>query len=224
MVFSLSHACPLPFSRPTLSPFFSGVGHVAVQLLAKVHGLDVVATASPSNTDFLKSIGASSTLDYKSASFADDVAAAGPFAVVFDLVGGDQARTAWVRAERGKRAASGAARGRPTNKPTSPLSFTQSALAPGGAFLHVFNTGTSDELVADGKAAADAGGWTWVGPTLVEEDGATLAKVAGWIDAGKLSVDVAAVLPLEQAGEAHARLEGLHVRGKMVLKVGEEEQ
>lgn len=116
--------------------------------------------------------------------------------------------------------------GAPTfQKPTPPLPFfTQSALAPGGAFLHVFNTGTSDELVADGKAAAEAGGWTWVGPTLVEEDGATLAKVAGWIDAGKLSVDVAAVLPLEQAGEAHARLEGLHVRGKMVLKVGEEEQ
>lgn len=171
-----------------------GVGHVAVQLLAKVRGLHVVATASPANTDFLKSVGAAATLDYSSPSFADNVAAAGPYATVFDLVGGDQARAAW------------------------------GALAPGGAFLHVFNTGTSDELVADGKAAAAANGWTWVGPTLVQEDGDTLTKIAVWIDAGKLAVDVGAVLPLEQAGLAHAQLEGLHVRGKLVLKVGEEEE
>lgn len=91
-------SAPFLSHTPPSSPPISGVGHVAVQLLAKVHGLAVVATASPSNTDFLKSIGAASTLDYNSPSFADDVAAAGPFAVVFDLVGGDQARTAWVRA------------------------------------------------------------------------------------------------------------------------------
>jgi NADPH2:quinone reductase len=170
-----------------------GVGHVAVQLLARVHGLTVTATASPANHAFVKACGAAAVLDYNSPSHAADVAAAGPFAVVFDLVGADAARAAFPH------------------------------VAPGGAFLHVFNTGTDDALLAEGRAAAEAGGWTFVGPTLVQQDGATLKQVAAWIDGGSLAVDVACVLPLAQAGDAHARLEGLHVRGKIVLRVGGDE-
>lgn len=40
-----------------------------------------------------------------------------------------------------------------------------------------------------------------------------------WVAEGRLRVEIAAVLPLEQAGEAHRRVGGGHTRGKLVLQV-----
>lgn len=172
-----------------------GVGHVAVQLLAKRYGMVVTATCSPANDGFVKKCGAAATVDHASPSFAADLAAAGPFHLIFDLIGGP---------------AAAASRG---------------LVAEGGCYAEVFNTGTSEHASAATKAAAEAAGGSYVGPTLVHAgDGAALQRVAADIDAGVLSVDVAAVLPLAQASEAHARLETLHVRGKIVLQVGAAEE
>lgn len=41
-----------------------------------------------------------------------------------------------------------------------------------------------------------------------------------WIDAGKLSLHVSRVLPLEQAATAHAAVESGHTTGKIVLRIG----
>lgn len=170
-----------------------GVGHVAVQLLVRRYGMVVTATCGPANDAFVRACGAATTLDYRSPTFAADLAAAGPYHLIFDLIGGD---------------AAAASRG---------------LVAEGGAFAEVFNTGTTEAGSAANKAAAEASGGTYVGPTLVHAgDGAALKAIAAEIDSGKLSVDVAAVLPLAQAAEAHARLETLHVRGKIVLQVGDE--
>ena len=56
-------------------------------------------------------------------------------------------------------------------------------LAPDGFFLGVYNTGTDAERAAAGKAWTD--GRTYVGPTLVEPDGAGLAEVAAMMEQGK---------------------------------------
>jgi NADPH:quinone reductase-like Zn-dependent oxidoreductase len=54
---------------------------------------------------------------------------------------------------------------------------------------------------------------------LVEPDGPALTRIAGLIDAGAIDVEVADVLPLDQAAEAHRRGETGRTRGKLVLRV-----
>ncbi|GAA2873825.1 NADPH:quinone reductase [Actinoplanes cyaneus] len=58
-----------------------------------------------------------------------------------------------------------------------------------------------------------------VAPFLVEPDGAALSTIAGLIDSGAVAVEIARVLPLEQAAEAHRQGEKGHTRGKIVLRV-----
>ena len=52
---------------------------------------------------------------------------------------------------------------------------------------------------------------------FVRPSSAGLAELAGLIDAGQLSVDVAGTYPLDQAVAAYERLQEGHVRGKLVL-------
>ncbi|GAA1305833.1 NADP-dependent oxidoreductase [Saccharothrix xinjiangensis] len=87
------------------------------------------------------------------------------------------------------------------------------ALAPGGLLVAV-PSGVSPELVA---AARERG--VRARPFLVEPDGAALARLARLIDEGVVEVEVAEVLPLEQAARAHELMAGGRVRGKVVLRV-----
>jgi hypothetical protein len=68
----------------------SSVGATAIQL-ALASGLQVISTASPSNFDFVKSLGASAVFDYRSSSVLEDLVAALEkdgleFAGVYDAV------------------------------------------------------------------------------------------------------------------------------------------
>jgi NADPH:quinone reductase-like Zn-dependent oxidoreductase len=62
-----------------------GVGHLAVQL-AKARGAHVVATASGSNRDYVRSLGANEFVDYREERFEETVA---PVQVVIDTIGGE---------------------------------------------------------------------------------------------------------------------------------------
>lgn len=65
-----------------------GVGHFAVQL-ARQLGAEVIGTASEANHAFLRSLGASQTIDYRAGDFRDLVR---DVDLVLDPVGGDTAR------------------------------------------------------------------------------------------------------------------------------------
>ena len=54
-------------------------------------------------------------------------------------------------------------------------------------------------------------------PTAREHQGEILRRCAQWIDAGKLRIQVSETFPLEQAADAHHRIEEGHTRGKLVL-------
>lgn len=54
---------------------------------------------------------------------------------------------------------------------------------------------------------------------FVRPDGEQLEELAGLADDGRLLVDIAEVLPLEDAARAHELSEAGHVRGKLVLRV-----
>jgi NADPH:quinone reductase-like Zn-dependent oxidoreductase len=81
-------------------------------------------------------------------------------------------------------------------------------------------------LAADAKVAAVAGvpsalpeGIT-VTPIRCEASSARLAWLSRLMAEGRLSVTVQQVFPLEAVAEAHRLLEGGHVRGKLVIAVG----
>jgi NADPH:quinone reductase-like Zn-dependent oxidoreductase len=67
------------------------VGIFAVQL-ARLHGVDVVATASSGNLDLVASLGAQEVIDYRVDRFEDSVL---PVDVVFDTVGGETLERSW---------------------------------------------------------------------------------------------------------------------------------
>ncbi|KEY74795.1 hypothetical protein S7711_09844 [Stachybotrys chartarum IBT 7711] len=84
---------PLPGVSHTPEPRFpifiyggsTAMGISAIQF-AKLSGAIVITTSSPSNTDYLKSLGADYIIDYKSPTLVDDVLkyAGGPLQYVFD--------------------------------------------------------------------------------------------------------------------------------------------
>lgn len=76
-----------------------GVGAFAVQL-ARWSGAHVIATASASNLDFVRSLGADQVIDYRASRFEDVVR---EVEVVFDPVGGETLERSWgVLAKGGK--------------------------------------------------------------------------------------------------------------------------
>lgn len=90
---------------------------------------------------------------------------------------------------------------------------TLNHLRPGGTLLEI-----ADYADEETQARAKSQGVKVLEP-LVEPDGRALEQIADAVARNRLEVTVKEVFPLEQAAEAHRRLEGGGVRGKLVLKV-----
>lgn len=148
-----------------------GVGAFVVQI-AKARGAEVVATASPSNHDFLRRIGADEVVDYH----GDWVASVGTVDAAYDCVGGPTWDGCVAAVRAGGRAVTIAAFGAEVARP--------------GVAMSVFSASMTS---------------------------ARLAEAARLIDDGSVTVEIAARLALEEAAEAHRRVESGHTRGKIVL-------
>ncbi|QHY94118.1 Quinone oxidoreductase 1 [Streptomyces sp. S4.7] len=86
-------------------------------------------------------------------------------------------------------------------------------LRPGGTIVAV-PSGVAPEVLESARARGlNATAF------LVEPDGAALTRIAGLIDRGVVRVEVADVLLLAEAAEAHRRVQEGRTRGKIVLKV-----
>ena len=170
-----------------------GVGQFAVQL-AKLRGLAVVGTCSASHAQLVRDLGAEETFDYaagcEALGDAYGKADAKKFDAILDLVGGDLLHCAVTR-----------------------------LLKPAGAaVIHVRNRGADAETAARLEEEATRRGARWH-TILVKPSGEQLAQLAELIEAGKLRVNVAQVMPLEDVSKAHELVEGGHAGGKVVLKV-----
>lgn len=86
------------------------VGAFAIQL-ARLHGAEVVATASGRSMEFVRSLGADKVIDYKAARFESSVSMVD---VVLDGVGGDTLQRSWQLLKPGGRAVTVAANGEST--------------------------------------------------------------------------------------------------------------
>jgi NADPH:quinone reductase-like Zn-dependent oxidoreductase len=84
------------------------------------------------------------------------------------------------------------------------LDVTTAVLADGGRHASV----------ADPNVIGAGGQWMWVRP-----DAADLARLGELVEAGELTVPVAATFPIEEAGDAYRLSQGGHVHGKIALRV-----
>jgi len=172
-----------------------GVGHVAVQL-AKHWGADVYATGSKDpQLQFIKDLGAT-PINYKTESVADYVAqhtSGKGFDVVYDSVGGKNLLNSFEAAKLNGHVA-------------TTVSLVELDLTPAhfkGLSLHVVFM-----LI---PMMHDVGR---------QDHGRILADIAAIVDAGALKplVDDANVFALDDAANAHARLESGKAMGKIVVE------
>jgi NADPH:quinone reductase-like Zn-dependent oxidoreductase len=169
-----------------------GVGQFAVQL-ACLRGLHVTGTCGADHAQLVRDLGASDTFDYAAGcdALGDAYGSsdAKKFDVVLDLLGGDLMRCAVTR-----------------------------LLKPGATVIHVRNRGADEAMVAQLQEEVSQRGCAWHS-IFVQPSGEQLAQLAQLIEAGKLRVHVAAVMPLEEVAKAHELVETGHAGGKVVLKV-----
>ena len=95
---------------------------------------------------------------------------------------------------------------------TTPRSYA--VLRPGGIVVSIAGGGDQAAAAARGVRSASI---------LVKPSAAQLAEIAGLVDAGLLRPTIDRVLPLSAAAEAHAYGELGRTRGKIVLRVAENE-
>lgn len=189
-----------------------GLGSFAVQYAAHVLHMEVTATCSEGNAEFVRLLGASATHDYKGKPFDEAFKGAG-FDVVFDPL-------AYMYRNRTLRAGvvkSGAREGHYIAILGSPW---QGAASPFG-FIADFC-----QIIAANTAALVSRGPCVHGPVAVRPDGAMLRRVVSLVDKGVVRpvVEEGNIYPLERVVDAHERMEDGHVRGKLAILVRERDE
>lgn len=176
-----------------------GTGHIAVQL-AKARGLRVAATVrGEERAAWVRSLGAEKTIDYSQEDFVQAALAwTGGRGVdaVYDTIGGETFTRSFSAA-------------RVYGQVVTLLEPVISQEAVGRAKLR--NLSLSFELMLT--------------PEILKMHEARIAQrhmldeAARMADAGQLKIQVAQVLPLDQAAEAHRAIEAGSMTGKLVLRI-----
>lgn len=92
-------------------------------------------------------------------------------------------------------------------------------LKPAGHYSHIANSGTDNAALKALEAQHARGEGPSVSLTLVKPNGRQLEEVLELFASHKVKLEVAKLLPLEQAAEGHRQVETGHTRGKVVLSV-----
>lgn len=174
-----------------------GVGSLAIQI-AKIMGLHVITTTSTKNIDLVRSLGADEVIDYTHPAVD---AVPRELDAVFDTLGSESEVASLGATKRG-----GVVVG--------------IGGLPDGAFakewMPWFVRPALWLMTARRRRAAAKAGVRFV-YLFMRADGAQLAELAGWIDAGKLRPLIHKTYPFAEVGEAFAELERGHARGKIVV-------
>jgi NADPH:quinone reductase-like Zn-dependent oxidoreductase len=157
-----------------------GVGGFAVQL-AHQRGAYVIGTASKTNVETAREMGADEVIDHTTTRFEDVVEQVD---VVFDTVGGEM------------------------------LERSPAVLGPGGKLVSI-----AEEPSQESAAAREVSALYFV----VEPNREQLIALAKLVDGGDLRPTIDAVFPLADARDAFERSLGGNRRGKIVLRVADEE-
>ena len=176
-----------------------GVGHVAIQL-ARIAGARVAATvSSPEKASFAHELGAEYTINYRDEDLVQAVMdwTSGRGAdVAFDTVGPEVFRG------------------------------TIPAMAHYGSLITILDPGPNQDFKEARNRNLRIGFELMLTPMLRDlpearaHQGEILDRCAEYIDRGDLCIEVAETFALEQAADAHRRIEEGHTRGKLVLTMG----
>lgn len=98
---------------------------------------------------------------------------------------------------------------------TAPFEAARPLLAPGGRYVTTIPR--PDTVLRDLASRVVPGLEAHL--VLVRSRGRDLARLAQWIDEGKLRCVIERIYPIEEAAAAHERLETRRARGKIVLEV-----
>lgn len=167
-----------------------GVGSIAIQV-AHALGARVAATCGPDNMSYVRGFGADHAIDYRAGDVAQAVRKWAPDGVdlVLDAVGLD-----------------------------SLLPSALDIVAPGGRYVEIA-TLISQASVEDVAHAAANGVSILSNMDAVMRLPQHLGGLAALCAAGGVKPPAIEIMPLAEAGEAHRRIEGQHVRGKIILEV-----
>ena len=168
----------------------SNVGMFAIQL-AKAAGCEVVATCGPANLDLVKRLGADRVIDYHSEDVLSAAAVWAPNGVdlLIDAVGLN----------------------------SLPADATR-IIRRGGALVAI-ETLMQDIAGFDAAFAESRGVRLLSNMAAVSRIPEHLRGVVDAIANGRVKTPPYEILPLEQAGEAHRRVAGGHVCGKLLLRI-----
>jgi alcohol dehydrogenase len=189
----------VPQQRVLIHAGAGGVGSLAIQI-AKQLGLWVATTTSGKNADFARSLGADLVIDYTKERIAEGVH---DLDAVFDTLGGASELESIAVTRRGG-------------------TVVGIGGIPDGAFARErmpwFVRPAIWAMTAKRRRAAHKAGvrYTYL---FMRPDGAQLAELASWIDAGTLRPIVHRTYPLAEAREAFAELERGRARGKIVMTI-----
>ena len=175
-----------------------GVGIFATQI-AKALGAYVAGTAGPRNQDFLRQLGADLVLDYTRDNLIEK---ASGYDLVLDAVGSGVWPASLHVLRRGGRL----------------ITLTLPIPQQKSGKLRFFSSAMAG-LVSGSVRALISGKRLMV--MHVQPRGAELEKIAELIESGKVRPVVEKVFPLDQIADAHRLSEAGHVRGKLVINIGD---
>jgi NADPH:quinone reductase-like Zn-dependent oxidoreductase len=185
-----------PGQRVLIHAGAGGVGVMAIQI-AKAFGAYVAATASTSNQNLLRELGADLAIDYTREKI-------GKVRPKFDLVLDGVGKSVWAESFRALKFG-----GRL-------MTLTPPVPEQSSGKVKFFTTAIQG--VAFGTMRGLLGGKR-LSITQVKPRGGELEKISALIEAGKIRPVVEKVFALEQIAEAHRLSEAGHVRGKLVINV-----
>lgn len=167
-----------------------GVGSIGIQV-ARALGARVAVTCGADNQAYVRGLGAEVAIDYRGGDVANAVRQWAPDGVdlVLDAVGLDTL-----------------------------LPSVLDIVAPGGRYIEIETliSRAADDLVARAAAQDVAILSNMVAVARLPEHLKGLAALCG---AGQVKPPAIETMPLGEAAEAHRRVEGQHVRGKIILEV-----
>eukprot|EP00884_Botryococcus_braunii_P015150 jgi/Botrbrau1/23636/Bobra.55_2s0023.1 len=180
-----------------------GVGHVALQL-AHIRGAQVSATCGTPNVDFVKGLGADEVIDYKKEQF-DVIHRDTPFDVIVDPLGGEYERRSLAILKKG---------GRYAHIAMPYLGFIEHTAKWGG----VLNF-PREIIQVSGRVLKHMFLRQKYSLIVVQPSGAGMKEIAELLRKRELKVMVSRVFPLDKVRDAHAFLEEGHPRGKVVVRI-----
>ncbi|MFC1436715.1 NADP-dependent oxidoreductase [Streptacidiphilus sp. N1-10] len=187
--------------RVFISGGAGGVGTLAIQLAVRM-GAQVATTASPRGQELVRSLGATTVIDYRQQRFRDVLS---DYDGALDLTGGRDLSDSFAILKRGARTVSVAGLPQPANAradfDAGPL-VAAALWAAGARIRH--------------RAGRSGVGYRFL---FMHPSGADLDLLAGLVDQGELRTVTDRVFPFERIADAFAHLEQGHAKGKVVVRM-----